>query len=130
MVINKRARRKAKQLFRLCLVDDLFDESRAREVARQVAAEGRRDGPAVLTHFLRLVSLDRSRHTVMVESAVPLANDLRTAIEAGMTRRYGLGLTTTFVDRPELIGGMRIRVGNDVYDGSVMAGLMALENSF
>jgi F0F1-type ATP synthase delta subunit len=29
-----------------------------------------------------------------------------------------------------LIGGVRIQVGSDVYDGSILAGLVALENSF
>jgi F-type H+-transporting ATPase subunit delta len=39
-------------------------------------------------------------------------------------------LTTAFTQRPELIGGMRIQVGCDVYDGSVRAGLEALEKGF
>ena len=36
----------------------------------------------------------------------------------------------SFVENPSLIGGMRVRVGSDVYDGSVKAGLVALEKSF
>jgi len=51
-------------------------------------------------------------------------------IEAGLKRRYGPGLTAVFAHRPALIGGMRIQVGSDVYDGSVRAGLAALEQSF
>jgi F-type H+-transporting ATPase subunit delta len=43
---------------------------------------------------------------------------------------YGPRLVTTFAESPALIGGMRIRVGSDVYDGSVKAGLTALEKSF
>ena len=43
---------------------------------------------------------------------------------------YGPELNTSFADNPALIGGMRISVGSDVYDGSVKAGLAALENSF
>ncbi len=45
-------------------------------------------------------------------------------------RRYGAALRTTFVLQPALIGGLRIQVGSDVYDGSVRAGLAALERSF
>ena len=130
MRINKRAKREAKQLFRFCLVDGILDETRVRQVAQRVVAAGRRDCPAILAHFRRLVRLDLARHTATIESATPLPADLQRAFEASLTRRYGRGLATTFAHRPALIGGMRIQVGSDVYDGSVRAGLMELEKSF
>jgi len=130
MKINKRAKREAKQLFRFCLVDGMLDENRVRHVTRHVVAVGHRDCPAILSHFRRLVKLDLARNTATIESAVPLPADLQTAIEAGLTRRYGGRLMTAFAHLPALIGGMRIQVGSDVYDGSVRAGLAALEKSF
>jgi len=128
--INRRAKREAKQLFRACLVNDVLDEGRVREVVQLVIAAGRRDCPAILAHFRRLVRLDLARHAAIVESAVPLPPDLQTAVQAGLTRRYGPRLSTAFSHCPELIGGMRIQVGSDVYDGSVRAGLAALEERF
>ena len=130
MKINKQAKREAKQLFRYCLVNGLLDENRVRNVVQHVVAAGRRDCPAILSHFRRLVKLDLARHTATIESATLLPLDLQAAIEAGLTRRYGPGLTTAFAHRPALIGGMRIQVGSDVYDGSVRAGLAAMERGF
>ena len=130
MKINKRARREARQLFRMCLVNGILDENRVRNVMQQVSAAGHRDCPAILSHFGRLVKLDLARHTATIESAAPLPADLQAAVEAGLARRYGPGLTTGFAQRAALIGGMRIQVGSDVYDGSVRAGLAALEKSF
>lgn len=130
MRINKQAKREARQLFRYCLVNGLLDENRVREVVQHVVAAGPRDCPAILSHFKRLVKLDLARHTATVESAAPLPADLQAAIEAGLTRLYGPGLGTAFAHRPALIGGMRIQVGSDVYDGSVRAGLAALEKRF
>jgi len=130
MKINKRARREAKELFRLCLVNRALDETRVRHVVQRLVTAGRRDCPAILSHFARLVKLDLARHTATVESATPLPADLRAAIQVGLTHRYGPRLATTFAYRPALIGGMRIQVGSDVYDGSVRAGLAALEKSF
>jgi F-type H+-transporting ATPase subunit delta len=40
---------------------------------------------------------------------------------------YGAGVEATFTENPALIGGMRIKVGSDVYDDSVRARLAALE---
>jgi len=130
MIIKKQAKREAKQLFRVCLVDGMLDENRVRQVAEQIAAAGHRGGPAVIAHLLRLVRLDRERHTANVESATPLAADLQAAIRASLTQRYGPGLVMAFVERPSLIGGVRIQVGCDVYDGSVSAELAAMEKSF
>jgi len=130
MKINKQAKREAKQLFRFCLLNGLLDENRVRNVVQHLVAAERRDCPAILSHFRRLVRLEIVRRTATVESAAPLPPDLQAAIEAGLKRRYGPGLTTVFAHRPALIGGMRIQVGSDVYDGSVRAGLAALEQSF
>ena len=55
--------------------------------------------------------------------------DLLATIEQSMTRRYGPGLATAVAVSPDLIGGIRVQVGSDVYDGSVRAGLAALERS-
>ena len=129
MKIGKRAKREAKQLFRFCLVDGMLDENRVRQVVQRVVAAGHRDCPAILSHLRRLVRLDLARHTATIESATPLPAELQAAIEAGLTRRYGRGLSAAFAQRPALIGGMRIRVGCDVYDGSVQGRLAALENA-
>ena len=58
----------------------------------------------------------------MVESAVPLADRLRGEVQADLTHRYGPALKTSFVLNPALLGGMRIKVASQVYDGSVKAG--------
>ena len=130
MKTNKRVKRQAKQLFSLCHVEGLLDEDRTRQVVQRVIATGRRDCPAILAYLLRLVRLDLAQHVANVESALPLAADLQSSIQASLLRQYGPGLKTTFSLRPSLIGGMRIQVGSDVYDGSVLGRLAALEKSF
>ncbi len=130
MKSNKQLKREAKQLFRRCFVNGVLDENRARHTAQLVVAARYRRRLTVLAHFLRLVKLECARHTANVESATLLPADLQAAIEASLKSRYGAGLTTTFTQRPTLIGGVRIQVACDVYDGSVLAGLSALEKSF
>ena len=130
MKIAKKAKREAKQLYRLCLVNTLLDENRVRQVVQSVIATGERNCPAILAHFLRLVKLDFAQHTATIESATPLPADLQKLVQTGLAHRYGPGLTMAFAQRPELIGGIRIQVGCDVYDGSVRAGLEALQKSF
>ena len=71
--------------------------------------------------------LDSERNSALVESATPLMPDMRADIQAGLTRVYGPGVAATFAENPALIGGMRIKVGSDVYDDSVRARLAALQ---
>jgi F-type H+-transporting ATPase subunit delta len=108
----------------------VLDEDRAGREAAAVAAAGRRDRLAILGQLLRLVRLETARRNALVESAVPLPAEVRAEIETGLKRRYGPALAATFCERPELIGGVRIRAGSDLYDGSVRARLATLENSF
>jgi F-type H+-transporting ATPase subunit delta len=129
MKISRRTKREARRLFRLCLVNGMLQEPRVRHVVQQVVAAGRGDGRAILAHFRRLVRLELAQHTATVESATRLPATLEASIETGLRRRYGPGLTTAFAQTPALIGGMRIQVGSDVFDGSVRAGLAALEKS-
>ena len=130
MISSKQTKRTAKQLFRLCRVHDLLDENRVRQVVQYVATAGYRECPAILAHLYRLVRLDRVQHTANVECATPLPADMQSDVQASLTQRYGPGLATAFAHRQSLIGGMRIQVGWDVYDGSVLADLRALEKSF
>ena len=130
MKTTRQIKREAKQLYRLCLVNGLLDEARARQVVQRVIDEKRRGSLALLSYFQRWVKLDFARHTAQVESAVLLPEDLRVSVQTGLARTYGPGITASFAQNPELIGGMRIKVGSDVYDGSVRARLAALEKGF
>jgi F-type H+-transporting ATPase subunit delta len=130
MTRTKQARRDAKRLFRLCLVNGLLDEGRVRQVVRRVTETRYRNRLNVIAKFRRLVRLDCTRHTATIESATPLPTGMQASVRAGLSRVYGPGLNTSFTQSPALIGGMRIKVGSDVYDGSVQARLDALEARF
>lgn len=130
MKISKQARRDAKQLFNACKVNGVLDENKVRQAVAQVIAQKPRGYVAVLSQLHRFVKLDIDRRTAKVESAVPTAPALQESITANLTKRYGNGLNISFVVNPSLIGGLKIQVGSDVYDGSVAARLAALEESF
>jgi F-type H+-transporting ATPase subunit delta len=127
MKASKSVKRAARQLFRLCHFDGVLDEGRVRQVTERIATSRRRGALPILSDLQRLVRLDRDRHTAVVESATPLVGSVREGIQAGLARIYGPGLETSFEQNPALIGGMRIKVGSDVYDGSVRMRLAALE---
>ena len=130
MKIGKQARRDAKDLYLACRREGVLDEGRVRQTVSQVLAAKPRNYLGTLAHFQRLVQLDIQRRTVRVENAVPTSDALMAEIRSSLTRLHGAGLDFQFFIKPELIGGLRIQVGSDVYDGTVKSRLAALENSF
>ena len=130
MKISKQARREAKQLFRSCLVAGRLSDDRARQAVTQVIALKPRGYVGILNHFQRLVKLDVEQHSAHVESATPLADDFKSRVTANLAARHGAGLNLTFTTSPGLIGGMRIKLGSDVYDGSIQAKLASLTENF
>jgi F-type H+-transporting ATPase subunit delta len=130
MSTSKQAERDAKQLFRVCLLDGRIDEGRVRLAVQKVLHAKRRGYLTLLRQFLRLLKLEYERHAAKIESAVPLPRDLQTRVEIGLENAYGPGLTALFSQNPLLIGGMRIKIGSDVYDNSVRSVLAALATQF
>jgi F-type H+-transporting ATPase subunit delta len=130
MKTARQIQREARELYRLCLVNGALDEERVRRVVRTIIDAARPGGLTVLSRLQRLVRLDLARHGATVESAAPLPADVRESYLSALTRLYGPGIATSFVDNPALLGGVRVTVGSDVYDGSVRGGLATLETQF
>jgi F-type H+-transporting ATPase subunit delta len=127
MKISKQARRDARELFHLCITNCALDENRVRKAVHRVAEGKPRGYLAILTHFQRLVRLELQRRTAKVESATPLSSQTQSQIQSDLSGRYGQGLAFTFVQNPALIGGIRVQIGGDVYDGTVLGRLNELK---
>ena len=130
MKISKLAQREARQLFRTCRVNGLLDESRVRRAVTLLVEKKPRGYVEILSRLHRLVQLDLDQRAARVESAVPLTADLQAQVAARLKNIYGDGLNLSFAQNPSLIGGLRIQVGSDLFDGSVKMRLEKLEQSF
>ena len=127
MKISKQARRDAKQLFRSCLANGLLNDDRVRQTVQQVIAGKPRGYVAILSQFQRLVKLDVARRTARIESAIDLSESLRAGVQTNLARQYGPGLSVSFARNADLIGGLRVQIGSDVYDGSIQSRLAQLQ---
>jgi len=129
MKISKQARRDAKTLFRACVVDGVLNDDRVRLAIGKVVEGKPRGYVAILQQLQRLVKLDIDKRTAKVESATELSADLQASVKTNLEKKYGAGLSLIFSVNPGLIGGLRIQIGSDVYDGSVQGRLAQLKNS-
>jgi F-type H+-transporting ATPase subunit delta len=130
MKITKQARRDGKALFRGCLTNGVLDETKARTVIQKLLAAKPRGYMGILQHFQRLVKLDIDRRTARIESAMQLSPAQETELTGTLARRYGQGLQISFAHNPSLLGGVRIKVGSDVIDGTIQGRLHRLAETF
>src|SRR5688572_14158635 len=130
MKITKQSRRDAKDLFRSTIVNGVMDEAKVRTVVQKLIELKPRGYVAILEHFKRLVKLEQDRRAAKIESAVALTPEQQSAVSSRLEKLYGRGLNIAYDVNPALVGGLRVRVGSDVYDGSVAARLRSLEENF
>jgi len=130
MKISKQAQREARQLFRSCLANGVLDEARVRQTVNLLVEMKPRGYVEILSRLHRLVQLDLAKRAVRVENAVQTTPGQMADIQASLQKLYGPGLDVQYFINPALIGGLRIQVGSDLYDGSVKTRLEKLQQSF
>jgi F-type H+-transporting ATPase subunit delta len=126
MTTPRKARRIARALFRGSFTDGRLDEAKVRQAMQQLAASQPRMLVAIFKSYGRLVRLEVERNTGRVESAAELDGPLRGRLMAQLQRIYGRPVAAEFQVNPGLIGGVRVRIGSDVWDGSVSGRLREL----
>ena len=127
MKINKEARRLSKELVRASFTDGQLDSGRISSLVKSLIEKKPRNYINVLNEYKRLIRLEVEKRTATIESATALSPEVAAQTAANLKQKYGGDLTTNFVVNPELLGGMRIRVGSDVWDSSVRNRLQRLQ---
>ena len=119
MKISKEARRFARELFTLSLTNGRLDAGKVSGLTAQLVAEKPRGYAQILREYTRLARLELERRHAIVDSAVPLDEAHVSSLRSDLASKFGDDLTIEFRTKPELLGGLRIQVGSDVWDGTV-----------
>jgi F-type H+-transporting ATPase subunit delta len=129
MKIDRHSRQLAKHYFRACLrPDGSVDDDKLREVLHLLATEKPRGCVKILSRLQRLVEIAVEERTVRLESATPLP-DRGAAIFADLAQRFGPATNTIYHENPALLGGLRIRRGSTIWDGTLSTRLQRLEQA-
>jgi F-type H+-transporting ATPase subunit delta len=129
MKINRESRTMAKKLYNACLSSGIIDESRARQIVSYLVEKKPRNYFPILNRLKKLISLKLAESKATVESASSLGSGEQD-LTAKIRQRFGSHVSVSYLQKPELIGGLRVTVGSEVWDGSVQTRLKNLENSF
>jgi len=89
-------------------------------VERAVLSPRGRTLERVLDEFLRLAALRRSRLVARVTAAVPLSDEQQSRLADALAREFGGEVRLQVVVDPSLLGGLTVRVGDELLDASVV----------
>lgn len=128
MKLNKEIRQLSRKMLQASFTDGQLDPGRIGALVDSVIREKPRNYISVLKNYKRLLRLEVEKRHAIIETASEVDPAIRSEIVANLKNKYGDDLATDFHVDPQLLGGMRIRVGSDVWDGSVRNRLQRLQH--
>ncbi|WDZ85015.1 F0F1 ATP synthase subunit delta [Micromonospora cathayae] len=90
---------------------------------------GGRSFTGALTRLVELVADRRDRQVAYVTVAAPLTDEEEGRLAARLAAIYGREVSVKQLVDPEILGGVSVRVGSDLYDGTVLRRLNETRNA-
>lgn len=126
MKVKKEALRSARLLLKASMPGGRVDTARASELTKRIVAEKPRGAMQILVAFRRLLRLELEKRHAVIESATALDEGARARVLGELTAKFGPDLTSEFKVTPDLVGGLRIKLGSTIWDGSIRTRLDSL----
>jgi len=113
----------------MCQEDGVLNEEKLSKSISFFGKQKPQDYRGILHELRKLVRLDMDKRTVYVESAKPLSSTETTRIVSSLTKKHGENLVFSYAINENLIAGLKVRVGSQVYDGTVLSKINRIANS-
>jgi F-type H+-transporting ATPase subunit delta len=123
---QKQAQQIARQLFKLSVVDGTVSADRVAGVLAYVEKHRPANPMLVLQAYRHYIARELARSHAVVEHAGPLADGALRSIEGALAQKYKRPVTATALHNAELIAGLRVRIGDDVFESSIAGQLEQL----
>ncbi len=116
----------AKKLTELSKEDGVVTEAKVAEVLGALKQVNHRHHLTILKAYLHCIHREIALQTAVVSSSTELSEENLKAIETHFTSQYKRPINAVLKQDKYLIAGVRVRVGDDVYDASIAGHLQRL----
>lgn len=130
MKSRKEVQRIAKKLFVATMTNRGVDVGVAKQIIAKFSQLKPRGYQALLDAYMRLIRLEVQENRAIVESFASLDEPVKGQITADLRKKYGAQISPEFTTNQALLGGMKVRIGSDVWDGSIKNRLERLSEKF
>lgn len=118
-----------KKLVEFSKEDGVVTEAGVRQVLQSLEQSRPRKQLAILRSYLARIRREVARQTAVVSSATGLDEATLRDLERHFSQRYNRTIRAEGRADPSLIAGVRVRVGDDLYDASITGRLQRLAES-
>ena len=129
MTRNKKVLSFAKKLVEMSRDNGVVTEAKVSEVLSGIKQVKPRHNLLVLKAYLHYIRKAIAEQTAVVATPGALSSEALAAIESNFSKVYDRPITAVTTTDASLIAGVRVRVGDDVYDASVAGRLKRLAES-
>ena len=126
---DKKTKLLAKQLFRLSLANGQVSAEQVAGVLGYIEKIQPHHSLSLLKFYRRAVVNEVAKSRALVEHAGPVSDATLQLIGQAMTRKYQRPVTASGRPSPQLLAGLRIRVGSDLYESTVAGQLATLSQA-
>jgi F-type H+-transporting ATPase subunit delta len=123
---NKQVQQLARQFYKLSFANGVISAERVAGVLEYVEKHRPANSMALLKAYHRLIAAEVARGQAVIEHAGPIESGALTAIAAAMARKYGRPVSAVERRNDALLAGVRVRIGDDLYESSVAGQLATL----
>src|SRR5438045_3605545 len=116
---SKKAQQFARQLFKLSVVNGAVSPERVTGVLQYLDKTKVANPMIVLKAYARLIENELAKSQAVVEHAGAIGDATLATIAAAMTKKYSRAVTAIAKSNPSLLAGVRVQVGDDVFESSV-----------
>ena len=125
-VHHKKAQQLARQLFKLSLANGTVSAGQVTAVLAYVEKHRPAYPLLVLKSYQRLIARELAKSQALVDHAGPVADSILAGIAGAFSQKYKRVITAQARHDARLIAGLRVRIGDDVYESSIAGQLAEL----
>jgi F-type H+-transporting ATPase subunit delta len=126
---KKQIQQLSRQLYKMSFVDGSLSAEKIGGVLEYVEKHRPANSSAVLKAYYRLIAAEVARSQAVVEHAGPIDAPALNAIAAALAVKYGRAVTAVQKSNDALLAGLRVRIGDDLYESSVAGQLAELSEA-
>ena len=123
---KKQIQQLARQFYKLSFSNGVISAGQVAGVLEYIEKHRPENSMAVLKAYQRLIAAEVARGQAVVEHAGPINSAALDAIAGAMSKKYNRAVSAVEKRNDALLAGVRVRIGDDLYESSVAGQLATL----